>query len=160
MTGAGGVKLGSRGVARVRGVPTARYGDWVSYEEGDVRFAIRPSSTGTLTDRALASSGPVPISAIDATRVAYPDAFTDATLEYASTELGFKETIVLSRSTSSTAWGFDLALNGLTPRFAKRSAGPRSRHASRSGCRPSGLTDRCKRLQTIIHSDHDETRWS
>ncbi len=53
---------------------------------------------------------------LSATEVVYEDAFDVADLEYESQPEGLKETIVLSRPTSVTAFGFELNLGGLTPR--------------------------------------------
>lgn len=100
---------------RVR-LPRQLAGDWVSLETSSAKIKLRPAFRPGVAGGAAAGTGSVPARSLSATDRAYPEAFADATLAYESRPTGVKESIVLSKPTSSTAWSFELRCEGVTPR--------------------------------------------
>jgi hypothetical protein len=117
-----------RAVARNRGaafqlqLPDRLSGDWVSVTKDGAKVSLRPASRAPkMVGSVVASiSASVPASitarATGASLRAYAGAFSGADLTYESRPDGVKETIVVSAPTSATAFSFDLATSGLTPR--------------------------------------------
>lgn len=94
---------------------------------GDARVTVTTGAGRVQMSPARTNSGvparpaavDVPCRSASATAVVYDDAFDVADLEYESGPGLLKETILLSAPTSATAFGFDLDLDGFTPRQEK-----------------------------------------
>ncbi|MBI5231391.1 MAG: RHS repeat protein, partial [Coriobacteriales bacterium] len=97
-------------------LPDKLTGDWVSIETSRVALFLRPTSL-TRSDAAPVTKTLTTARSATATGVVYTDAFQGASLEYESRADGLKETIVVSEPTSDTAFGFDLKIEGATPRL-------------------------------------------
>ncbi|MBE0475896.1 MAG: RHS repeat protein [Coriobacteriia bacterium] len=96
-------------------LPDVLTGDWVSIEKGRAKVSLRPAPAGRAGEAEPATATVVARST-EATERVYPNAFAGADLAYESRADGLKETIVVHEPDSGSVFGFDLRLEGLTPR--------------------------------------------
>jgi RHS repeat-associated protein len=90
----------------------------VSLETSWCAIEITPARDAR-SDETLATTRSVEWQRTDGASGSYPEAFSGTRLDYVSTPEGLKETLVLTRAPRTTAWAFDLALTGLTPRLER-----------------------------------------
>ncbi len=97
-------------------LPTDLSDDEVSIEASGTRVQLRPRWKSRI-GAARVATGAIEARSVSATDRVYPSAFVGATLEYESRPDGIKETIVLDRPIEENVFGFDLTLDGLSPRI-------------------------------------------
>ncbi|MGB4593391.1 MAG: hypothetical protein WBI63_06410, partial [Coriobacteriia bacterium] len=97
-------------------LPDAMGEEPVSIETSVASLSFRPAWHGQ-EGAARPSVSDVAASRDASAEVSYPEAYAGVTLSYESRKDGLKETIVLHRLTTASVFGFDLTLEGLTPRL-------------------------------------------